>query len=81
MVEALASGTPALAFKKGAAPEVLKGLPHLLCKDTNEMTEKIKATSKLPSPNTCRRYVKKHFSDKVLADLYIKVYKKVLRRG
>lgn len=80
MVEALASGTPVLAFKKGAAPEVLKGLPQLLCKDTKEMAKKSSDISKLPSSYTCRRYATRHFSDKVLADRFIAVYKKILHR-
>lgn len=80
MVESLASGTPVLALKKGAAPEVLKGLPQLLCKDANEMANKVKNLSKLPKPGTCRNYVRKHFSDKVLTSRFIALYKRILKR-
>ena len=43
LIEALASGTPVLGFKRGAVPEVLKGLPQLLCSNTKEMIAKVKA--------------------------------------
>ncbi|MFD0696666.1 glycosyltransferase family 4 protein [Paenibacillus sp. GCM10027628] len=80
MVEALASGTPVLALKNGAAPEVLKGMPQLLCRNANEMANKVKNLSKLPPPYTCRRYVRTHYSDRVLATRFIALYKRILRR-
>ncbi|WP_169085321.1 glycosyltransferase family 4 protein [Paenibacillus sp. PL91] len=79
LIEALASGTPVLGFKKGAVPEVLKGLPQLLCRNTKGMISKIRHLKKLPSAYTCRRYVRTHFSDSVMTDNFLKLYKKIIK--
>ncbi|MGF9696178.1 glycosyltransferase family 4 protein [Paenibacillus sp. MABNR03] len=78
LIEALACGTPVLGFKAGAVPEVLKGLPQLLCNSTDDMVRKVKYRNKFPTARVCRSYVKKHFSDKVMADNFLKLYKKVI---
>lgn len=80
MIEALACGTPVLGFKRGsgAVPEVLKGMPQLLCTDTKAMIRKIKS-GKFPKPGVCRRYVAKNFSDKVMTSDFLKLYRKILR--
>ncbi|OBZ13364.1 MULTISPECIES: glycosyltransferase family 4 protein [Bacillales] len=80
LIEALASGTPVLGFKKGAVPEVLKGLPQLLCSNTNEMASKIRNSKKLPSAHKCRRYVRARFSDIVMTDNFLKLYQKIIKR-
>ncbi|MCM3129558.1 glycosyltransferase family 4 protein [Paenibacillus provencensis] len=77
LIEALACGTPVLGFKAGAVPEVLRGLPQLLCNDVNEMSRKVRAR-KFPTPRTCRQYVIKRYSDKVMATNFLKLYRKVL---
>lgn len=79
-IEALACGTPVLALKHGAVPEVLKGFPELLCNDVKEMIKKVKSGKNFPRPKACRRYVKKHFSDKVMTINFLKLYKKILRK-
>lgn len=80
LIEALACGTPVLAFKAGAIPEVLHGLPQLLCNNVNEMSRKVKSGKSYPSPKTCRLYVKKYYSDKVMTDNFLKLYKKVIKK-
>ncbi|MDQ1912287.1 glycosyltransferase family 4 protein [Paenibacillus sp. GD4] len=81
LIEALASGTPVLGFRKGAVPEVLKGLPVLLCKNTKQMARKVRKRKKLlPSARKCRRYVQKRFSDKVMTNNFLKLYRKIIRR-
>ncbi len=80
LIEALACGTPVLAFKAGAIPEVMHGLPQLLCNNVNEMARKVKSGKSYPSPRTCRLYVKKYYSDKVMTDNFLKLYKKVIKK-
>jgi glycosyltransferase involved in cell wall biosynthesis len=80
LIEALASGTPVLGFKKGGAvPEVLKGLPQLLCSNTKDMTNKVQKRSKFPSARACRSYVQKNFSDRSMTDKFLKLYKKIIK--
>ncbi|MBD2868712.1 glycosyltransferase family 4 protein [Paenibacillus arenilitoris] len=79
LIEALASGTPVLGFKKGAVPEVLKGLPQLLCSNTKEMILKVKNHAGFPSAYRCRHYVRAHFSDSVMTDNFLKLYDKVIK--
>lgn len=82
LIEALASGTPVLGFKKGGAvPEVLSGLPVLICKNTKNMISKVKHQKKFPSANRCRRYVKANFSDRVMTSKFLKLYKKIIKKN
>ncbi|MBD2871523.1 glycosyltransferase family 4 protein [Paenibacillus arenilitoris] len=79
LIEALASGTPVLGFKSGGAvPEVLRGMPQLLCRNTNEMIAKVKSRDRFPSAAACRQYVKKHFSDRSMTSKYLRLYKKII---
>ncbi|CAM4261063.1 glycosyltransferase involved in cell wall biosynthesis [Paenibacillus endophyticus] len=79
LIEAMACGTPALGFKKGGAvPEVLKGMPALICKNTKSMIAKAKHPKKLPSARACRRYVKTNFSDRAMTSKFLKLYKKII---
>ncbi|MFD2612382.1 glycosyltransferase family 4 protein [Paenibacillus gansuensis] len=81
LIEALACGTPVLGFKyAGAVPEVLGGLPQLLCKDADEMAEKVLSRKNFPTARECRRYVRHHYSDKIMADNFLKLYKRIIRK-
>lgn len=79
LIEALASGTPVLGFKKGAVPEVLKGLPQLLCNNTKDMISKIQNRRNFPSARRCRRYVRTNFSDSIMTDNFLKLYRKIIK--
>ncbi|WP_138755435.1 glycosyltransferase [Paenibacillus sinopodophylli] len=79
LIEAMACGTPALGFQSGGAvPEVLKGMPQLICKNTKAMIAKAKHPKKLPSARACRRYVKARFSDRVMTSKFLKLYNKII---
>ncbi|MEW9702174.1 glycosyltransferase family 4 protein [Paenibacillus sp. SI8] len=79
LIEALACGTPVLGFKKGAVPEILKGFPQLLCNSTEEMALKVQNRSGFPSPLSCRNYVRKHFSDRIMTTNFLRLYRKIIR--
>lgn len=79
LIEALASGTPVLGFKKGAVPEVLKGLPQLLCSNTKEMIAKVKGRNRFPTARRCRHYVRSNFSDRIMTDNFLKLYQKIIK--
>jgi glycosyltransferase involved in cell wall biosynthesis len=78
MTESMACGTPVIALRRGAAPEVIvDGLTGFLCDDEDDM---VTAVSKLQSidPLACRRHVLEHFSVEEMARQYVQVYEQVL---
>jgi glycosyltransferase involved in cell wall biosynthesis len=79
MIESLACGTPVLALDKGAVSEVLSGLPSLICKDVDEMVDKL-AKETFPEPQRCYDYIKSNFTSSIMADNYLKVYKEVINK-
>lgn len=77
MVESMACGTPVLALRKGAVPEVLSGFPGLICSSVSEMA--LKAVQKnYPSPHMLRAYVHKHFTNKKMTDRYLRIYNRII---
>jgi glycosyltransferase involved in cell wall biosynthesis len=69
MIEALACGTPVLAFPEGAAPEVVEhGRTGFLCHDIGDMAEAIERVGELDR-KLCRQAVEGYFStDRMVAD-------------
>jgi glycosyltransferase involved in cell wall biosynthesis len=62
MIEALACGTPVLAFPEGAAPEVVEhGKTGYLCHDVSDMAEAITRVDRLDR-QMCRDAVEGYFS-------------------
>lgn len=62
VVEAMISGTPVIAFKLGAMPElIVDGETGFLCDTEDDM---VNAVAELPrlSPNHCRQHAVEHFS-------------------
>src|ERR1700733_14898746 len=81
MVEALACGTPVIAFPEGAVPEiVLDGKTGFLVDDERGMSE---AVGRLPriSARDCRAWVSEHCHVDVVADAYECTYRAVARPG
>lgn len=79
MVESMACGTPVLALRKGAVPEVLSGFPYLICNSVSEMAVKAQQ-KKYPSPHHLRAYVHTRFTNKKMTDRYLRIYHEVLKR-
>lgn len=80
MIEALASGTPVIAFDEGAAPEiVVDGVTGFLVADEAEMAA---AVPRLPSlsPRACRTWVVEHCDAAVIAAAYVELYTSVAAR-
>lgn len=76
MLEAMASGTPVLAFANGAVPEILKDFPELICSNVEDMIHKV-LTQKYPEPKVLRDYVVNNFSVERMAKSYIGIYRSV----
>ncbi len=79
VVEALACGTPVIAFPEGATPElILDGKTGFLVDDEREMAA---AIGRLPMINAhdCRTWVSQHCDGDVVAAAYESVYRSVMR--
>jgi glycosyltransferase involved in cell wall biosynthesis len=78
MVEALASGTPVLAFPNGAAPEIVDpGRTGYLCRDEEEM---ITAVDRVPGieRHHCRAAAERRFSMNRMVLDYKQLYRHIL---
>jgi glycosyltransferase involved in cell wall biosynthesis len=78
MVEALACGTPVIAFPEGAARElVIDGHTGFLVDDEATMASAIGRVSEI-SPRECRRWVSEHCDADVVAAAYERTYRSVV---
>jgi glycosyltransferase involved in cell wall biosynthesis len=80
MAEALACGTPVLAFPRGAVPEVVShGLDGFLCDDLDDMVAAVARIGELDRAH-CRATCEQRFSDRAVVGQYEALYRQVLSR-
>ncbi len=73
-MEAAASGTPVVAFKRGALPEVVKdGITGFVVADTDEAVKALEQIESI-SCEDCVRHAQTHFSSAKMADDYQRLY-------
>lgn len=78
MIEALAAGTPVLAFSEGAAPEVVDhGRTGYLCGDEEEMAVAIAKADGLDR-HACRAAVAERFSAERMVKDHLALYREIL---
>lgn len=78
MIEAMACGTPVVALRRGAVPEVVDdGVTGILCDDPAELSAAITAARDL-SPAACRAHVENCFDAASMVGGYEAVYREVL---
>jgi len=79
MIEAMATGCPVIAFRRGAAEEIITSNNVGFLVDTvAEMVQCIQSIENIER-NTVRAYINTHFSAQVMAENYTNAYKRVLR--
>jgi glycosyltransferase involved in cell wall biosynthesis len=79
MIEAMACGTPVLAFRGGAVEEIVRdGVNGWICADEADMARRL-ATLDI-SPDACRAYVDEHFRVGRMADEYLDIYQRAIGR-
>jgi glycosyltransferase involved in cell wall biosynthesis len=79
MVEAMACGTPVLAFAGGAVEEVVTdGVNGWICRDVDEMARRIASPDVAAS--SCRTFVEENFSVAKMTDRYLDVYRCAFER-
>jgi glycosyltransferase involved in cell wall biosynthesis len=78
-MEALAAGTPVVAFANGALPEIIDhGKTGLLVSDEDEMAAAIEQVDRL-SPQACRTAARERFDVRQMIDRYFGFYEKIAR--
>jgi len=76
-IEAMACGTPVIAFARGSVPEVIKdGHSGFVVDNLTQMVGAIKMINKIKREN-CRSWVEKKFGLKTMVDNYEKVFLKI----
>ena len=79
-MEALASGTPVIAFPNGALAEIVEhGRTGFLVRDGKEMAEAI-ATAGAIDPSACREAARTRFSAARTIDAYMRLYERLVGR-
>ncbi len=80
-VEAMACGTPVVAFRGGAVAETVQhGVSGYLCHSIGELVKYTRQARSRLEPRTVRRYVEQYFSAERMARDYLELYQRVLRR-
>lgn len=74
MVEAMACGTPVIAFNRGSVPEVVAdGKTGFVVAGPEEMVEAVRNIRSI-RPEDCRRHVEENFSTERMTEDYLKLY-------
>lgn len=78
VIEAMACGTPVIAFSRGSMPELITDTANgFLVHNAGEAVEKVKETGSI-SRMTCRKTIEERFTKERMAEEYIRVYKQIL---
>jgi len=76
-MEALAAGTPVIAYRTGALPEIVEhGRTGYLVSNVKEMARAIPAAAKL-DPEVCRASARKYFSSEQMVSKYFQLYERL----
>ena len=80
MIEAMACGTPVIAFRRGAVPEVVRdGLDGFVVDDTAAMVEAVAKLPRLSRP-AVRASFERRFAAPAVTSAYLAHYERMLRR-
>jgi len=80
MIESMACGTPVIATRHGAVPEVIEdGVSGIIVDNYRKMGEALEAADAL-DPIECRRYVEERFAPERMVEDYVTVYREAIER-
>ncbi len=80
LIEALFSGTPVLATRRGALPEVITPEVGALCDTLDEMIAAAE-TIHTRDPHACRARAERYFTHLAMAEEYVRMYRALLDTG
>jgi glycosyltransferase involved in cell wall biosynthesis len=80
-MEAMAAGTPVIAFASGALPEIVEhGKTGYLVSNAKEMAKAIAAIDRIDSEE-CRRTAARRFSAEAMVERYLQTYERIIARA
>ncbi len=80
MVEAMATGTPVIAYRRGSVPEIVKnGEAGFVVENIEGMVEAMKKIDEIDRKK-CRERVEKYFSYQRMVDEYEKLYNSLIKK-
>jgi glycosyltransferase involved in cell wall biosynthesis len=80
-MEAAASGTPVIAFARGALPEIVRdGVTGFLVDSAEDAAEALHRIGEI-DPEVCARHARERFSSASMAESYARLYARVLGNG
>lgn len=78
IVEAMVSGTPAVSFRQGSAPELIEpGITGFVVDHLQEMVDAVAWACEV-DPFTCARVARDRFNPKVMAGSYLRLYRRAM---
>jgi glycosyltransferase involved in cell wall biosynthesis len=78
LIEALACGTPVLAYRRGSIPEIIEdGTTGFVCEGVDELTTAIHRIPEIDR-RQCRQTFEERFSVERMAQDYLRVYRHTL---
>ena len=80
LIEALVSGTPVLGTRRGALPEIVPPEVGALGDTLDELVEHRAALDAI-APEACRAWVERHFTHRVMAEGYLRMFRHYLGTG
>ncbi|HEY2332770.1 MAG TPA: glycosyltransferase family 4 protein [Acidimicrobiales bacterium] len=82
MIEALATGTPVLAFREGSVPEIVEhGRTGFICRDVDDMAMRVSQLDRIDRA-ACRASAVERFSSERFVDEHLALYRSILaKRG
>lgn len=81
LIEAMACGTPVIAFPHGSVPEIIKDRSNgFLVKTVEEAVRSVRNLDQIDRLE-CRRIFEDNFTDERMATKYLDIYKQLIGRG
>ncbi len=78
MIEAMACGTPVIAFRHGSVPEIIDhGISGLIVESVREAVQAVERTKTMPRA-ACRKAFEQRFTARRMAQDYLRLYEKIV---